>query len=560
MFGFTMVLKPYFLGDSVVSNQQSGVVYSINNLASNINVTWTVPSDATIVNGQGTTAITVDFGSSSGLVTASFNDGCSDKNFSSFIEVEPPYNKAFSFENFDDPATAILSSTTGNLTEIANPAPSTINNSALSGQYVRNSAEQYDLITYNVSNITDASKYVDKSKKFYMDVYTTASVGTEIILQLETPVATASNYPSGRHSRYVATVEQNSSWQRLAFTLLDRPDPSAPNTDVSKLILLFASNTFTGDTYYFDNFDSYTADSGTALNQLPTVSLTNPSDGATFNENSIVNIAATAADADGTIFQVEFFADATSIGVDTSEPYAVDFTVPLGQSILTAVATDNSGGTTTSSQVTITGQSASSASSLHVSAITLGSLSAGKGQKYGTASVAIEDDLGNLVSNASVTGTFSGTFNEQVTAVTNSNGVAILQTSTASKGTLSLNICIDAVMHNILVYNAASNVITCTGGTAKITSKQKTDTTEDDSTVQFKMYPNPSTSELFLSVQGFAGKTFVAIYTIRGVKLLSKQLKGQNDHITISNLQSGLYILRVYDEVNHYKTSKFLKF
>jgi hypothetical protein len=90
-------------------------------------------------------------------------------------------------------------------------------------------------------------------------------------------------------------------------------------------------------------------------NQAPTVSLTSPSNGATFTSPAKVSFAATAADPDGTVARVEFFSGATKVGEDTSDPYTGQWnTGAAGPYTLTARATDNSGATTTSVPVTIT--------------------------------------------------------------------------------------------------------------------------------------------------------------------------------------------------------------
>ena len=265
--------KPYLDGESIVSNQESGVQYSLGNLASNVNVTWSVPAGAKVVSGQGSGTILVDFGVESGLVSASFDNGCTSQSLNLPVELEPRYIKSFSFENFDDPSTVTFVSSAGALTEVGNPAANTVNSSAVSGKYVRDSQSQYDLIRYNVSDITDASLCAMKDKKFYMDVYSNAPVGTEIMLQLETADATASNFPVGRHSRYKASIKENNSWHRLKFNLLDEPDPAALDSAVETMCLLFNSNTFTSNTYYYDNLDSYDVDNDTVSNKNPSIKI-----------------------------------------------------------------------------------------------------------------------------------------------------------------------------------------------------------------------------------------------------------------------------------------------
>jgi hypothetical protein len=86
----------------------------------------------------------------------------------------------------------------------------------------------------------------------------------------------------------------------------------------------------------------------------PTVTLTNPADGARFVAGTNISLAASASDADGTVAQVEFFSGATSLGVATSAPYSLVWTnMPSGACALTARATDNSGLVSTSAMVNI---------------------------------------------------------------------------------------------------------------------------------------------------------------------------------------------------------------
>ena len=90
-------------------------------------------------------------------------------------------------------------------------------------------------------------------------------------------------------------------------------------------------------------------------NSLPQVTLTAPGAGLSFPAGGNISLAANASDVDGSITKVDFFAGAVLVGTDTSSPYQVTWTnVRAGAHTLTAVATDNSGGTATSSLVNIT--------------------------------------------------------------------------------------------------------------------------------------------------------------------------------------------------------------
>jgi hypothetical protein len=90
-------------------------------------------------------------------------------------------------------------------------------------------------------------------------------------------------------------------------------------------------------------------------NSLPSVTLTQPADGATFSSPATVDLAATASDTDGTVTKVEFFNGTTKLGEDTTAPYGFSWSgVTAGTYTLTASATDDSGGTTTSAAARIT--------------------------------------------------------------------------------------------------------------------------------------------------------------------------------------------------------------
>jgi chitinase len=87
----------------------------------------------------------------------------------------------------------------------------------------------------------------------------------------------------------------------------------------------------------------------------PVVTLTQPTDGATFTSPATVNLAATASDADGAVTKVEFFNGGAKLGEDTTAPYSFSWSgVVAGTYTLTARATDDLGATTTSAAATIT--------------------------------------------------------------------------------------------------------------------------------------------------------------------------------------------------------------
>jgi hypothetical protein len=68
-----------------------------------------------------------------------------------------------------------------------------------------------------------------------------------------------------------------------------------------------------------------------------------------------VTLTATAADTDGTVARVDFYAGATLVGSDATSPYAATWTgAAAGAYALKAVALDNGGASTTSATRTVT--------------------------------------------------------------------------------------------------------------------------------------------------------------------------------------------------------------
>jgi cysteine-rich repeat protein len=86
------------------------------------------------------------------------------------------------------------------------------------------------------------------------------------------------------------------------------------------------------------------------VGSAPSVTLTGPAAGATFTEPADITVSADAADLDGSVSQVAFYADSTLIGTAETSPYSVTWSgAAAGHYTLTAMATDNGGLTAISS-------------------------------------------------------------------------------------------------------------------------------------------------------------------------------------------------------------------
>jgi len=76
--------SPVFLGgNTVVECYATGEVYTVTAVPTATSYEWTVPSDATIVSGQGTTSITVDFGIIDANITVRASNVCGFSDYAS---------------------------------------------------------------------------------------------------------------------------------------------------------------------------------------------------------------------------------------------------------------------------------------------------------------------------------------------------------------------------------------------------------------------------------------------------------------------------------------------
>lgn len=89
-------------------------------------------------------------------------------------------------------------------------------------------------------------------------------------------------------------------------------------------------------------------------NQAPTVSLTGPSSGSTYNAPATITLSANASDSDGTVSQVQFYANYQLIGTATASPYTITWSnVAPGNYSIQAAVSDNGGVSVGSNVVSI---------------------------------------------------------------------------------------------------------------------------------------------------------------------------------------------------------------
>jgi beta-glucanase (GH16 family) len=342
--------QPSLSGEHIVEPNSSQTYQVIDEAGTGSSYNWSAPTaDSSISN-----ALTVNWGTTGGTVNVEVINSCGTSNLALNVHVLPELSTETVLDDFESNRILAYQSWTGAFNQnVGNPSPDAINNSAIVAEYTRNNSEQWDVIAASTTVIPDAAPFIAGDKSFYMDVYTAAPTGTEILIQLEnSSVATPTNYPSGRHSKYIAHTQVQNAWQRLKFKLEDRIDGATSDTQVNSVILLIDPNALTGNTYYLDNFDIY--------------------------------------------------------GVSgTGEP--------------------------------------GMATSISVASVSTGTQAAGKGKKYGIATVTVTDDLGNAVAGASISGTFSGSWTESASGVTDASGKVTFVTTSSLGGGVTVNFCVNSL-------------------------------------------------------------------------------------------------------------------
>lgn len=329
-------------GDKRVSQNATATSYFIHHTTSGSTFNWTVPDGATIVSGNNTDSIVVNWGTKGGLVTVEVLNACGDNSYSLNVST---FAKDRIFEDYESNRNLFFVSSTGVLKEVlSNPSPNTVNNSVECGQYARNGSLQYDMVAFSADVISDANQYRNGNKKFQLDVLSKAAIGTEVYIQLVNSRLATAPYPKGFHSSYKAVTKKTNEWETLEFDYVTSPDPETiPNNSIDQIQLLLGNGVMTADTFYIDNFSNI-AFLSTPGNQRPEVKIITPAYAAqyaTLTQYATINLTSLATDIDGTVKRVEYYEDSILIGSSISAPYSVSWQADSGLHVIRAKAIDN---------------------------------------------------------------------------------------------------------------------------------------------------------------------------------------------------------------------------
>jgi hypothetical protein len=161
--------------------------------------------------------------------------------------------------------------------------------------------------------------------------------------------------------------------------------------------------------------------------------------------------------ADETGFEIERSLDGAGFGPLTSVGANVTSYPDIGLSAATTYfyrvrAVNGAGSSAFSNTASATTSGGGTATSVQVGSITVTTVGIGGGNKIGRAEVVVEDDQGGLVAGAVVSGEFTGTIVETVSASdpTDANGLTVIDTAGSAKGSVSVTFCVTAITHPTL--------------------------------------------------------------------------------------------------------------
>jgi len=179
--------------------------------------------------------------------------------------------------------------------------------------------------------------------------------------------------------------------------------------------------------------------------------------GATAVSTSQIDLSWTDSSNDETGFNIERSLDGTNFSpLDSVGVNAVSYSDTTSLSPNTTywyrVNAQNAAGTSAwSNTASATTLSNTGGTAIVAPTVVVTTVNVGKGLKQGQATVTVVDNVGNPVSGATVTGDFTGTFNEpDRSGTTDATGTAVIVTTGSVKGSVSVTFCVTSITHATL--------------------------------------------------------------------------------------------------------------
>src|SRR6478609_2530695 len=216
---------------------------------------WSVPAGATILSGQGTNTISVQWGSTSGNVSVVFTKPCDAFTLNYPVSVFSPSTCNYIFDDYESNRNMTYRYSNGTLyAPNTNPSKTGINTSNYVARYGR-SNNANDVLVFNDIITPDAVGFETGTKILYMDTYVTTSVpiGSKIEIQMQNTQKATGAFPAGRRGSFVAYTSKQGAWERLLFTYNGIYDATTLPSEIDQLALLFIPGGTTAKTIFFDN-------------------------------------------------------------------------------------------------------------------------------------------------------------------------------------------------------------------------------------------------------------------------------------------------------------------
>lgn len=79
-------------------------------------------------------------------------------------------------------------------------------------------------------------------------------------------------------------------------------------------------------------------------------------------------------------------------------------------------------------------------------------------------------------------------------------------------------------------------------------------------TIKIQVYPNPTTSYLNINIQNNElSNLYLSLFDIKGKLINQKKITSSNEILSLENMPSSTYFLRVFGHKNEFKTFKIIK-
>ncbi len=187
----------------------------------------------------------------------------------------------------------------------------------------------------------------------------------------------------------------------------------------------------------------------------------------------------------------------------------------------------------------------STSGQIHIVSVTVDKEPLSKGYKRGVSTVTLEDSQGNPVPEATVTGTFTGDFQETVSGLTGTDGSVTLRTSNSVRGGVSFSFTVDDITHATLTYSPSTQE----GSSGARPSSPAA--TGPETFVLHGNYPNPFNPRTTVVFDLPARATVhLQVFNALGREVMARPTQEmtpgrQTMQIDASSLSSGLYFYRV---------------